>query len=119
MDRVGAGDLRGGDDAGDPQVGQPAGGGADADVVVGEADVERLPVRLAVHRHRLDAQLAARPYHPEGDLAAIGDQDLLEHQGVRSSDCATPGSPVISANFRSEAESTPDTRSANSFGLDE
>ena len=106
------------------EVGLAAGRRADADVVVGEADVERLAVGLAVDGHRLDPQLPAGPDDPQGDLPAVGDQDFLEqaagllgHQGVRSSDCATPASPVISENFRSDAESTPDTRRANSFGL--
>ena len=80
MDRVGAGDLGGGDDVGDAEVGQPAGRRADADVVVGEADVQRLAVGLAVDRDGLDAELAARADHPQGDLPAVGDQDLLEHQ---------------------------------------
>ena len=39
--------------------------------------------------------------------------------GVRSKDRTAELSPVTSLNFRSELESTPDTRKANSFGLDE
>lgn len=38
-------------------------------------------------------------------------------QGVRSRGCDWVDSPVISVNFRSDAESTPETRKANSFGL--
>ncbi len=100
------------------EVGLAARRRADAHVVVGEADVQRLAVGLAVDRDRLHAELAAGPDDPQGDLAAVGDEDLLEHQGVRSSDRAAPASPVISENFRSDAESTPETRSANSFGFD-
>ena len=56
-----------------------AGGGPDADVVVGEAHVQRLAVGLGVHGDRLDAELAAGADDAQRDLAAIGDQDFLEH----------------------------------------
>ncbi len=117
MNGVGTGDLGGGDEIRDAEVGQAARRRADADVVVGEAHVQRLAVGLAVDRHGLDAELAAGANHPQGDLAAVGDQDLLEHQGVRSSAPEATAWPVISVKVRSDAESTPDTRSANSLGL--
>src|SRR5689334_25233840 len=41
----------------------------------------------------------------------------LAHQGVRSSAREAAASPVISVNLRSDAKSTPETRSANSLGL--
>ena len=81
VDRVGAGDLRGGDDVGDAGGRAAAGRGPDADVVVGEADVERLAVGLAVDGHRLDPQLPAGPDDPQGDFPAVGDEDLLKHAG--------------------------------------
>ena len=40
------------------------------------ADVEGIAVHVGVHRHGRDAELAARPHDPHGDLAAVGDQDL-------------------------------------------
>src|SRR6267142_1498180 len=42
--------------------------------------------------------------------SAVGEEDLPNHQGVRSSARGADESPVISVNFRSDAESTPDTR---------
>ena len=107
------------------EVALAAGRRPDADVVVGEADVERFAVGLAVDGHRLDPQLPARADDPQGDLPAVGDQDLLKQASPAFSDIrasgpcarAPPASPVISVNFRSDAESTPDTRSANSLGL--
>ena len=48
--------------------------------LVGVADVERVPVELGVDRDGGDPQLAARPHHADGDLAAVGDQDLLEQR---------------------------------------
>ena len=79
MDGVGPGDFGGGDEARDVEVTVAARGAADADVVVGEADVQRLPVRFRIHRHGLDAQLLARADHPQGNLPAVGDQHFLEH----------------------------------------
>ena len=85
MDRVGPGDLGGGDEIRDLEVGDAAGRRADAHVVVGEADVQRLPVGLAVDGDGLDAQFAAGADDPQGDLAAVRDQDLLEHQAASKS----------------------------------
>ncbi len=47
--------------------------------LVGVPDVERISVQLRVDRDRGDPQLAARPHDADGDLAAVGDQDLLQH----------------------------------------
>src|SRR5215218_9795300 len=80
MDRVGTGDLRGGDDAWNLEVRVARRRGPDAHVVVGEAHVKRFAIRCGVHRDGLDAELAARPDHSQGDLAAIGDQDFLKHR---------------------------------------
>ena len=60
MNRVGAGDLRCGDDPGDIEIRFPCRSGPDADIIVSEADVQRFAVRLRVHRDGLDTQLAAR-----------------------------------------------------------
>ena len=46
---------------------------------VGEADVEALAVGGRVHGDGLDAELAAGADDADGDLAAVGDQDALEH----------------------------------------
>src|SRR4030095_3504046 len=46
--------------------------------LVGRQHVQRLAVGLRVDRHRADPQLAAGPDDADGDLAAIGDEDLRE-----------------------------------------
>ena len=79
MQRVGAGDLGGADDRRDVQVAVAAARRADADVLIGEAHVQRVLVGLRVDGHGLDAQLAAREDHAQRDLSTIGDQDFLEH----------------------------------------
>jgi hypothetical protein len=53
--------------------------GADRDGDVGEPGVQRAGVGVAVHGDRADAQRAERADDPDGDLAAVGDQDGVEH----------------------------------------
>ena len=60
MDGVGAGDFRRADDRRHVQVAVGAARRADADVLVGEADVQRVLVGLRVDGHGLDAELPAR-----------------------------------------------------------
>src|SRR6266542_1954132 len=86
MNRVSAGDLGGGDDAGDIEVRLACRSGTDADVVIGEADVQRFPIRLGVHRNRLDSELAARAYDSQRNLASIRDQNFFEHLLSRCAD---------------------------------
>jgi hypothetical protein len=78
MDRVGLGDLRGRDDRRDVEVGSGRGIRPDADVFVREPDVEGVAVGLAVDRDRANAELPAGRDDPQGDLPAVGDQDLLK-----------------------------------------
>jgi hypothetical protein len=47
--------------------------------LVGEPDVEGVPIELGVDRDRRDAELAGGPDDADGDLAPVGDQDLLQH----------------------------------------
>ena len=79
MDGIRTGDLGGGDDAVDLEVGFLAGGGADADGFVGELDVHRIDIGLGVDGDGFDIELAAGADDAEGDFAAIGDQDAFEH----------------------------------------
>ncbi|KAF5059539.1 hypothetical protein DSECCO2_334860 [anaerobic digester metagenome] len=50
----------------------------DAERLVGVLDVERVVVRLGVDRDRVDAQFPAGTHDPDGDLAAVGNQDLVK-----------------------------------------
>ena len=83
MDRVGAADLGGGQDRELVEIGFAGRRRTDADAGIGEADVHRLGVGGRMDRDGLDADLAAGADDPERDLAAIGDQDLVEHRGGR------------------------------------
>jgi hypothetical protein len=77
---VGAGAPGGLHERVDPQVrvgrcGTPEGNG-----LVGLAHERRLRVGVAVHRHGGDAHRAARAEDPPGDLAPVGDEDLVDHR---------------------------------------
>jgi hypothetical protein len=79
MDCVGPRDLGRGDDARDAEVRLARRRGTDADVVVGETDMERLAVGLGIHGHGLNAQLPTRADDPQRDFAAVRDQHLSKH----------------------------------------
>src|SRR6266540_155298 len=53
--------------------------GAEQVRLVRAPGVRRVAIRLGVDRHARDAELLERPHDADGDLAAICDQDLLEH----------------------------------------
>src|SRR5437879_737976 len=49
---------------------------------------EAMRVGLAVHRDRLDAELAACADDPHGNLASICDEDFLDRRHARGFSCA-------------------------------
>jgi hypothetical protein len=77
VDGVSAGDFRRTDDRRDVQVAVGAARRADAHVLVGEPDVQRVLVGLGVDGDGLDAQLAAGHDDSQGDFATVGDENLL------------------------------------------
>ena len=117
MDGVGARDLSRRDQPGDVEIAVARGRASDAYVVVGKPDVQRLPVRLGVDGDRPKSQFFARADHPQGDLPAVRNEDLCEHQGVRSVGTRPALPPDEPPNALLVAESTPETFSANSLGL--
>ena len=79
MDRVAARRRGGGDHGRDAQVALVRRRRADADRAVGEPRVQRAFVRGRVDRDRLDPELVQRADDADGDLAAVRDQDAVEH----------------------------------------
>ena len=79
VDRLGARHERRREQVADVEVGAVRGRGSDADRLVGQQHGQRRLVGLRVGDHRRDAQLARGAEDPQGDLPAVGDQDLLEH----------------------------------------
>ena len=80
MDGLRSADQRGRHDRRDVQVALARRGGTDADGFVREVHRQAVRIGLAVHEHGLDAELATRADDSQRDLAAIGDQDLIEGQ---------------------------------------
>ena len=81
MHRLRAGLLAGLDDLVDQEIGLRRGRRSDEHLLVGHAHVQRIGVGFGVHRHGLDAEPPAGADDAAGDLAAIGDQDLVEQLG--------------------------------------
>ena len=79
MHRLGAGRLAGLDDLVDQQIALRRRRRADRHGLVGHLDVQRVAVGVGIDRDRLDAHPARGLDDPAGDLAAVGDQDALEH----------------------------------------
>ncbi len=79
MDRVDVGDLGGADHRRNVEIAARAFGRADANGFVGEAHVQAVAVGLRIHGDGLDPEILAGADDAHGDLAAIGDEDFLEH----------------------------------------
>ena len=70
---------------------------AERERLVGEPDVQRVAIELGVDRDGLDAELASGADDAHGDLAAVGDQDLLQHGcQCRCHDCSRPHAAATS-----------------------
>ena len=80
MHRLRARLLGGGDDLLDHEIGLGRRGRSDRDRLVGHFDVQRVLVGLGINRDRRDPHPVRGPDDPARDLAAIGDQNLLEHR---------------------------------------
>ena len=78
MDRVGARRARRVDQRVGAQVALARGAGADRHGLIGHAHVTGAAIALGEDRHRRQAQVAAGADDPHRDLAAVGDQDLLQ-----------------------------------------
>ena len=79
MDRVGVGDLRSSNDPIRVEVTLACDGFADADRLIGQFDVARIPIGLGVDRDGFDTEGLAGTNDPQGNLSSIGDQDPTEH----------------------------------------
>ena len=78
MNGVDVEDLCGTDNGGNVEIALRGWRWSNTGSLVGEAHVQRIAIDVAVNSNRLDAHLFAGPDNATGNLAAIGDQDLLE-----------------------------------------
>ncbi len=81
MHGVGAGDLAGREQGGNVEVAVARRRRPDAHALVGETHMHGIGVGGGVHGDRRNAELLAGAQDAQRDLAAIGDQDFLEHGG--------------------------------------
>jgi hypothetical protein len=81
VDRIGAGDFGGGNDALDPQVAVGARRWTDAHRAIGVLEPRAVLVGDGVDAHGLDAETLRGADDAKGNLAAVGDQDSIEHEG--------------------------------------
>ncbi len=82
MHGVGAGDLAGGEQRRDVEIAVARRRRADAHALVGEPHMHGVGVGGRMHRDGRDAELLAGAQHAQRDLAAIGDQDFVEHYSI-------------------------------------
>ena len=80
MDGLALGRPRRLDELSDVEVRLGGRRGADRDGDVGGPDVGREPVRVGIHRHRLEPFLVAGSDHPQGDFPAVRDEDAFERR---------------------------------------
>ncbi len=83
MHRVRAGDLAGREQGGDVEIAVLRWRRSDADALVGEPHMHGVGVGGRMHGDGRDAEFLAGAQDAKRDLAAIGDQDLVEHRRVR------------------------------------
>jgi hypothetical protein len=79
--------LAGSDDLVGHQVALAAGRRTDEHRFVGQFDMARIAVGFGVHGHGGDAHLLGGLDDAAGDLAPIGNQDLLEHMCLKAECC--------------------------------
>ena len=80
----------------DREVGRGCERGTDPEGLVRHLDVESIAIGVGVDGDRGDAQVATRPGDPDGDLAAVGDQELLLPRHVAPRYSVGRGGTVLS-----------------------
>ena len=90
MHRLGAGFAAGLDDPLDAQIALGRRRRADRHRLVGLAHMQRLGIGIGIDRDGRDPHPPRRSDDPAGDLAAIGDQDFVEHLNVPRLDRSSP-----------------------------
>ena len=98
VDRIGAGVLGRLNDLVRQQIGLRSGRRAEMNRLVRQLDMRAARIGIRIDRDRGDAHLLGRTHDPASDLAAIGDQDFLEHQ--ISSPCSKAGVLLVKGGTR-------------------
>ena len=77
MDRAGISHFSGTDNRRDIKITLCGWSRAYADTLIGQQDVFQVPVGLGMHGHGCNAQFMAGAQDTQGNLAPVGDYDLL------------------------------------------
>src|SRR6185295_2768596 len=83
MNRIDVKDFRGADDGRNVEITLGRRCWSNAGCLVGETNVQRVTIDVTMNGDRLDAHLLAGPDNATGNLASIGDQDLLEFARIK------------------------------------
>ena len=94
VDGLGAGLEASGDDLVDCEIGLGRRRRPDGDGLVRHLDVQRFLVGFGIDGDRPDAHAARRLDDATGDLAAVGDQDCLEHRALARKTLSFPSKAV-------------------------
>ncbi len=93
---IGSAAQGGTDDGVDVEIGVGRGGAGQAHELVGFGHVGRVEVGVRAHRHTADAERVRSAHDAPGDLAPVGDEQLLDHGATVTS--ANALATVTSAN---------------------
>jgi len=104
MDCVRAGDLGSGDDSRDLQVRIARRRRANAHVVIGEPNMQRLAIGVRVDGHGFDLELTTGADDAQRDLPAVRDQDFLEHAAGAGGEGKSAGAVSLTVNGRRRCE---------------
>ena len=84
MDSLGAALLAGGDDAVDEKIALRGRRWADCNRRIGHFNVKRVAIGVGIDRNGCNSHPAGCFNDPTGDLAAVGNEDSLEHSGYKA-----------------------------------
>ena len=84
MHGISAGDFAGRQDGGNIEVAVLCSGRPDTHALVSKAHMHCVGVGGGMHRDGRNAEFFAGAQHPQGDFAAVGDEDFIEHRRPHS-----------------------------------
>ena len=112
VDGIGSAALDGGEDGVGVEVGLGSSLSTEGVGLIGQPNMERIAIEVAVDGRGRDAEFAARPDHPDRDFSAVGDEYFRKHVLITSRMNPRSATPAPNAFPRSADEAV-----AAGFGL--